>query len=949
MRKFIIITIVFLLTVLVNPLGVFANEIIPTYKIMAPSPGAFSYGYSTLGYNGIDNGDFNNDGYVDIVLVNCYSSYLGNNTGIVAILLGNETNTWDIDWVIYGEGAGQWLGYWNGVTVGNFNGDEFDDVAIGAPGNSEGGSWARKVYVFFGKETLPSGYTNVNTADVTALGDTTNKLLFGSVLGTSDVNGDNIDDLFVLQAGGDSYNNPYTYGYLGSTSFSISTEDFIINAPVNTQVFGFYAVEGGGDFNNDGYKDLIIADSYDISSSTKKAYLYWGGEPFDTTFDVTFTPESLGTTEVFARDSSTAVGDINNDGIDDLCIGSNSNDVSFLNAGALYCWFGGDSWSGDMLAVNADIIIRGQEEGDNFGRSCDIRDVNNDLWNDIIVTSYELEELLGQDHGIVYIYLNNNGTIDPNVYWIRYTDNSWGRELGSSIKVFDYNQDGWQDFVLHNASNNLFESMVSFFDLSHGDVEINIDEFAKYDYDTPQITGRALNNSNEVTYNETEIILKPSLGSDWDTVHTGYSPSILKEDDTYKMWYSGKSNVFYIGYATSSDGISWTRNVGNNCSGTTGDGCVLSRGITNSWDDGEVYSSSVLWDEDAMVYKMWYQGSDGSRSRLGYATSSDGINWLKYDNVSSPACGFSEALDDGCVFNFGSANTWDDYHVGYPRVIRVSSSSYIMYYAGNDGSLWRIGYATSTDGINWTRNPGNLCASTTGVGCIINIGSSGSSDDNGILPSNVIFEGGIYKIWYSGNDGDKWEIFYAYSSDGINFSKYSASPVLSVSTDNLSPDLRNVFLPVILFEDSEYKMWYTGSNSNHFLSYASSNDGINWNKRISEFSSIYNKNIANVQWSFNNDIIGDWNECIPTDGLFDSNNEEFECSITQLPDGEHTIYIRYIDEDNLFIPQQYYRMYTFNIDTIDELPETGENSKVFILGYLLLLILLAKYTIKRKL
>ncbi len=42
---------------------------------------------------------------------------------------------------------------------------------------------------------------------------------------------------------------------------------------------------------------------------------------------------------------------------------------------------------------------------------------------------------------------------------------------------------------------------------------------------------------------------------------------ILKEDDIYKMWYTGFDNSedpkMHLGYATSDDGIQWTRHAGN--------------------------------------------------------------------------------------------------------------------------------------------------------------------------------------------------------------------------------------------------------------------------------------------------------------------------------------------------------------------------------------------------
>ena len=74
---------------------------------------------------------------------------------------------------------------------------------------------------------------------------------------------------------------------------------------------------------------------------------------------------------------------------------------------------------------------------------------------------------------------------------------------------------------------------------------------------------------------------------------------------------------------------------------------------------------------------MWYSGHDGSHIRIGYATSSDGINWTKH----------------GIVLDLGASGEWDDYYVSCPCVIKDDDGTYKMWYSGHDGSHIRIGYA----------------------------------------------------------------------------------------------------------------------------------------------------------------------------------------------------------------------------------------------------------------
>ena len=82
------------------------------------------------------------------------------------------------------------------------------------------------------------------------------------------------------------------------------------------------------------------------------------------------------------------------------------------------------------------------------------------------------------------------------------------------------------------------------------------------------------------------------------------------------MWYTGVSGLggaTQIGYATSSDRVTWTKYEGNPVVGTG-----------TGWEGERVYRPSVLKVSD--TYKMWYSGkSTGLDYAIGYATSSDGI------------------------------------------------------------------------------------------------------------------------------------------------------------------------------------------------------------------------------------------------------------------------------------------------------------------------------------
>lgn len=105
----------------------------------------------------------------------------------------------------------------------------------------------------------------------------------------------------------------------------------------------------------------------------------------------------------------------------------------------------------------------------------------------------------------------------------------------------------------------------------------------------------------------------------WDCEGTAY-PCVIKEGSIYKMWYAGfNGSRWSIGYAMSSNGISWSKHAYNP---------VLCAGSPSGWDECDVRNPWVVGDDSG--YKMWYVGRDrNGRSRVGLAVSTDGIRWTK--------------------------------------------------------------------------------------------------------------------------------------------------------------------------------------------------------------------------------------------------------------------------------------------------------------------------------
>ena len=268
-----------------------------------------------------------------------------------------------------------------------------------------------------------------------------------------------------------------------------------------------------------------------------------------------------------------------------------------------------------------------------------------------------------------------------------------------------------------------------------------------------------------------------------------------------------------IGYSRSEDGLSWSRQ---------GSVPVLYPGSPGSWDERSVGAPSVIYDETSGQYWMWYAGFDitpDPKARIGLATSYNGKDWTKYDDPSTTLAPYHESDP---VLNLGSPGAWDDYRVDDPHVIYDDDEGlFKMWFSGVRPWVSRIGYAYSTDGINWTKSPSNPIISPAGGWESLNLGE----------PS-VLKQDGVYKMWYLGSSGTFPRIGLAESTDGISWSRYSGNPVL-IGGGTGAWDWGGVGGPSVLLENDTLRMWFHGGGEGTpiRIGHAVSSDGVHWTKR----------------------------------------------------------------------------------------------------------------------
>ncbi len=171
----------------------------------------------------------------------------------------------------------------------------------------------------------------------------------------------------------------------------------------------------------------------------------------------------------------------------------------------------------------------------------------------------------------------------------------------------------------------------------------------------------------------------PALTSNTDSTWDGFTVAIgevLKDGNSYKMYYSGWSNwdnQMQIGLATSTDGLHWNKYPDP----------VLLADNTNEYKVGV---QSVLKINGQ--YYMYYSSSPINNYwdlKINLALSNDGIHWTKYSN--NPILRATES--------------WEGVGISYPSVI-YDNNRFVMIYQNTDRT--KLGIAYSNDGINWKKS-----------------------------------------------------------------------------------------------------------------------------------------------------------------------------------------------------------------------------------------------------
>jgi predicted GH43/DUF377 family glycosyl hydrolase len=213
-----------------------------------------------------------------------------------------------------------------------------------------------------------------------------------------------------------------------------------------------------------------------------------------------------------------------------------------------------------------------------------------------------------------------------------------------------------------------------------------------------------------------------------DEQYSVQEPTVMYESGAFEMWFTCGWTTEGMCYATSPDGVNWTRlNSGLPLINNVAHGFVTKVGSTY------YYYAAIL--PASTGFGRWH--------------STDKITWSQDGSriLSSTRSGW-EAKGIGNIYVWVAGGTW-----------------YALYEALGADSVWRTGVATSSDGLTWTESSGNPK---------IELGSTGTCGG-----PEVHSVSGVYYVWvHCSENSDLPTDIYRYQSSDLN--TFTRSPSWSV-------------------------------------------------------------------------------------------------------------------------------------------------------------------------
>jgi hypothetical protein len=331
----------------------------PSYVIEGAEAGA------RFGWSVASAGDVDGDGFSDVIIGAPYTDCgMIGDVGSVHVYRGGASSLTLL--FSSSDCAGSGHG-WSVAGAGDVNNDGFSDIVYGCPGCFSMFDNDGKVFLHYGSASGPTGGHDWSypAADDIVPGGAAN---FGlSVAGGLDANNDGFSDILVGAPNWDGAAQGYLF--FGSATGPGTTPDWNHNFTVNSPI----SVASAGDTNNDGFDDVLLgAKSFSISGENGMVELFLGSMSGPSTM-ADWTETGSGNAIAQFGASVASAGDINNDGYDEVLVGSPDGlgCTVFMFMGSASgpestnAWYAsGNDLSGTNLGVS--VASAGDVNGDGF-------------------------------------------------------------------------------------------------------------------------------------------------------------------------------------------------------------------------------------------------------------------------------------------------------------------------------------------------------------------------------------------------------------------------------------------------------------------------------------------------------------------------------------------------------------------------------------------------------
>jgi hypothetical protein len=370
------------------------------------------------------------------------------------------------------------------LAFGDFNGDGFDDLAVGAPGENDG---AGVVYVFYSNHTTPvvTGHQLFGQAQLAGADEgPENGDGFGSALAAGDFDDDGLGDLAIGSPGEDlpeganacTFNVCQDAGgvhvvYGSAAGLDVASAEFFNQADLHGtgnnvgehNRLGTTLAVADFNFLPDGIDDLAVgapADPTGILQSHGQVFIAFGSEDgFNQGLGGFAISQDFAACDNFASGagSGLATGQLESDADRELVLG------------APFCDVGGVAATGSLGylseltgAVTPDAIFQtdystaGNGPDDHFGTTLAIGDFDGNGFDDLAAAAPNKNHGTGNpnDSGRVYVAYSIGSGPDPDVTPDIIGEDEWagdtpgeGEQFGSALAAGDVDGDGFDDLL----------------------------------------------------------------------------------------------------------------------------------------------------------------------------------------------------------------------------------------------------------------------------------------------------------------------------------------------------------------------------------------------------------------------------------------------------------------------------------------------------------------------